>query len=264
MHQTEIATILRRLCEQQGILLQTFSDDWLLRMSKGDSTHLVLGQSFDINAQSRSAIANDKVAASILLRDADINCVNHILLARNGIRARSEDQLTRDLESGPVVLKPLVGHSGNDVRLISSLAQAKQVIAESHVTTWAYSRYRSIESEYRIVVLDGHIQLMLKKINPVDIEGLVLYNLSQGATAVSVNGGGLPGRATELALEAMRVIGLRMAAVDVIVSDKGTVEVLEVNATFSLMRYAKTNDTAYKEVVSFYDRLLQTMFTTTS
>lgn len=245
-------------------MFQAYSDNWLLRMSKGDTTQLALGQSFGLNSQSSSVIANDKVAASILLRDAEIDCVDHKLLARGGMIAESESLLTRELQSGPVVLKPLMGHGGNGIKLITSLQQAERIVSESSVTSWAFSRYRTIENEYRIVVLDGHVQLMLKKINPVEKDGLAFYNLSQGATAVPVTIEALTDSVPGIAVDATRVLGLRMAAVDVIISIDGVIEVLEVNATFSLMRYAKTNDTAYKEVVSFYDRLLQTMFTTTS
>lgn len=236
-------------------------DGWLLELYNDAGRHWVAGQSFDLNSQASSVLASDKVAVSAVLSADGIPHVEHHLFSREDCERQDVSSIQKELVARDVILKPLNGHSGNLVRRISSAEQARQHIVNHPGVVWAYSGFREIESELRLVVLDGTVQLALRKKNPVMHADLKMFNLSKGASAEHVDVRMLNKDITSYALRAMNATGLRLAAVDIIIGIDGTIEVLEINATFSLMRYAKINDATYSEVASFYDRLIGTIFT---
>ena len=128
--------------------------------------------------------------------------------------------------------------------------------------TWAISPYVEIERELRTVVVDGEIRLAFAKTDAVTMNGLKFFNLTKGAKAEPIDIADLPEDVRTKALAAVAVIGLRMAAVDLVVTSAGHVSILEVNAAFSLMHYAQTNEATYQQVASLYDRLVADMFAT--
>jgi glutathione synthase/RimK-type ligase-like ATP-grasp enzyme len=130
------------------------------------------------------------------------------------------------------------------------------------VTSWAISPWEDITKEVRLVVVNGEGWLAYEKTQPVVIDRLKFFNLSVGAVAKHVELSALPELMHRLAIDATNAIGLRMAAVDIIVTESGELKVLEINSAFSLTRYAKTNAATYDEAAAFYDRLVASMFTT--
>lgn len=241
--------------------MRTYSDDWLIELSDGVVSHWIAGQHFDLNSQANSVIATDKAASSALLSARGIPHVPHYLLDRKEQERLELPSIKRALGQYEVVMKPLKGHSGRLVTKIQSIDQAKELLINNPGYTWAYGPLRNLESEVRLVVLDGTIELALKKINPTDHDGLKLFNLSRGATAKIIDTNHIDAGMAKMATTAMHALGLKMAAVDVIMTTQGEVEILEINAIFSLMRFAKINDATYEEVASFYDRLIVKLFT---
>lgn len=253
--------MLRDICARRGITLRSYSDDWVLEITNGTQTHWVFGQNFDLNSQANAAIAADKVACSVLLDEYGVPHVPHYLLDRRSQERADLGQIENALRGGSLVMKPLRGHSGEHVSKVDTVQQARDVLTQNPGVTWAYSPHRNIESETRIVVVDEQVELTLRKTKPADRDGLKLFNLSKGATAVRVGVDEISNEVSKMAMYAVRALGLRMAAVDIVTLQDGSNEVLEANAIFSLMRYAKMNDATYSEVASFYDRLLVKLFT---
>lgn len=261
MNQHALVEIISDICKHNAIETRTYNDGWVIEMNGYGATHRIIGQNFDLNSQAAAALASDKVAASTLLADNGISSVSHQLVDRFRGGQYDVTAIKSALTKGYIVLKPLQGASGNLVTRIGSYGQFERAVASGPNIVWAFSQWRDIAKEVRLVVVDGVIELALEKTDPVVIDGLRFFNLSKGATARSLTDNHIDDSIQELAQSAMHTLGLRMAAVDIIQSANGTFEVLEVNAQFSLMRYSKVNDTTRKEVVSFYDRLIRTLFT---
>ena len=262
MHQKDLVQILTTACNKRDITFQTYSDNWLIEMKKGVKTHWVAGQNFDLNTQANSVMARDKVASSTVMKLNKVACVEHFLLDRREQHDSNLPTISQALlHSGAIVMKPLNGHGGQNVAMVRSAEEARRHILSNQHTAWAYCGLRSVSAEVRIVVVDGEIQIALHKSRPVIRDGLKLYNLSQGASAERLDYTKLDKKLSVLATDAMRALGLRIGAVDILLNTDGSYEVLEVNAIFSLMRYSKINDATYADVASFYDRLVYKLFT---
>ena len=260
MHERVFVTFIRAACERQSITLTVRSDGWLLELEKNGLVHRILGTNFGLNSQVASAIADDKVAASVLMSEVGIKNVPHVLLKSRSNSQLDEAKLRGMLEESDVVVKPLVGSHGHLVKRVKSIKDAYSIISESGVESWAVSPFVEVDHELRLVVVDGAVRLAHTKINPVLENGLKLFNLSAGATAKGVSLHEVPSLLARMAINAVRVLGLRTAAVDIAVTAEGQPFVLEVNAAYSLTYYAGTNKAAYDETALFYDSLVADLF----
>ncbi|MBC7512461.1 ATP-grasp domain-containing protein [Candidatus Saccharibacteria bacterium] len=260
MRERVFVTFIRTACERQSIALTIRSDGWLLELEKNGLMHRILGTIFGFNSQVACAIADDKVAASVLLSEAGITNVPHFLLKSRANSQLDEARLRGMLNESDVVIKPLEGSHGHLVTRIKTIEDAHSIVSESGVESWAASPFVEVDHELRLVVVDGAVHLAHTKINPVLVNGLKLFNLSAGATASDVSLHEVPPLLARMATDAVRVLGLRTAAVDIAVTDDGQPSVLEVNAAYSLTYYAGTNKAAYDETALFYDSLVADLF----
>ena len=258
MNERLLQRLISSACLARDIELRVLSDGWLLEMRKDHQVHRVLGTDFGLNTQVSAAIAKDKVATSIILERAGIRHIKHELLSSHG-HIVNESELESAVTHWPAVLKPLEGSHGTHVFRVDSAKQIIDIIS-SVESSWALSTYVDVQSEIRLVLVDGDIRLAHLKQAPVIRNGLKLFNLHAGATAVPVSADELPGEVVRLALSAMTALDLRMAAVDIVTTSSGERFVLEVNAAFSLNRFAATNERAYAMTADFYDQLSDQIF----
>ena len=254
---TVFVEYVRRACQAHGVELREYSDGWVLELTKNEQTHRVIATDFDLNSQAAAAIATDKVAASQLLAASHVPHVRHeLFLARDG-RGPRLHVLRAMLEHSPVILKPLTGRNGEGVVYVTEESEARSAV-EGSTGEWAISPYVRAEHEIRVVVLDGEVRLAHRK-QVIHTGGLARFNLSRGAAASSLPLDELSEDVRRRAVDAARVLGLRLVAVDILKTKKGFL-LLELNASFSLSRYAKTNAATADEVAAFYDNLIATIF----
>ncbi len=250
---------IQAACDRQAITYQAFSDDWVLKLSKGGRIFWVFGYKFDINPSAVSLIAQDKVATYLVLAEHNIPAVPHILarslpgesINRAGLKA----QFTSD-----IVIKPLSGTGGRDVTRYADITEALTVIEASNEPAWAVSPYLNIEQETRCIVLDGDTILAYEKQQPEIINGLKFFNLSHGAIAVDVATEALATEVQQLARDTCKQLGLRLAAVDIVTLTDGTRLVLEVNDGFSMEYYARQSEQNKNRAISLYDTIVAAMF----
>lgn len=254
--------LMTHACGQNGVELEVLSNGWLLRMNKNDRVRYVIGSSFDLNPQASAAIARDKAATSTALEREAIAHIRHIVLRSADMKRLPVIILQEMFYSGDVVIKPLEGERGNYVKRVHTAQQVESTLRHHSVVTWAASPFMDIAQEYRIVMIGDKVELAYVKTNPVVLDGLKFFNLSKGATAKPVAVSDIPNDVCDLASSAMAALGLQVAAVDIVQDSGGKVSILEVNASFSLVRYAQTNPATYKDVAGFYERLVETMFAT--
>lgn len=258
MNERLLERLISKACVRHDVELRILSDGWLFEMQKNGRVHRVLGTDFGLNTQVSAAIAKDKVATSIVLERAGIRQVKHELLSTHG-RHIDESTLSGAITQWPVVLKPLEGSHGMNVSRVGSATQILDIISNVE-SAWALSPYVDVQSEVRLVVVDGDIRLAHLKQDPVMRNGLKLFNLHAGATAIPLSVSELPVDTVRLAQSAMAALDLRMAAVDIVTTSSGERFVLEVNAAFSLNRFAATSNRAYAMTADFYDELVGRMF----
>jgi glutathione synthase/RimK-type ligase-like ATP-grasp enzyme len=261
MSERVLVELIRRASDARGVVMRTFSDGWVIELEKDGERHRIVGSNFDLNDQASAAIARDKVAASSLLAAAGISHVPHRLVRSRDTNVIDVAILESLHTSDDVVVKPLEGNSGEYVTRTSTTGSAEAIISSSAIAAWAASPFVDILQEARLVVVDGEVWLAYLKTEPVVYDGLKLFNLNKGAKAEPLDVASIPREWSTVVDRTMEVLGLRIAAVDIVVTQNGDVRVLEVNAAFSMTHYAAKNEATFGEVASFYDRLIGYMFT---
>lgn len=247
-----LPSIIEEICLQKGIELSKLSDDWVLRLEKGDKLGHIIGYKFSLNGSAEAEIAQDKVATYEILSTGGINAVEHRL-----VRTKASDVFGWEsmFDKGSVVAKPLDGTSGHGVRVCHDAEEVKEYVADSGIEAWAISPLLDIDKEIRVILLDGEPLICLKK-NHVLIDGLKVFNLSKGATAERVL---IDKSIVDLAKSAAVRMNLRLAAVDIVVLDSGETAVLEINDGFMMENYARMSRENLKEVKQVYNRVVARM-----
>ena len=245
-----MVSMVRAICDTHGISLESYSDDWIHVLSKDDMTTRIIGYRFSLNNSVSSQIAKDKVATAELLQANGINVVPHLL-----VRRKPSTRDSKTIKSwGGTVIKPLEGTSGLGVKRYDSPNDTLAYIASSD-DPWAISPFIDIESELRIVLLDGKLLLAYKK-SPRLIDGLKMFNLGLGATADVVTP---DDELLSIARRAQSVLGLRLCTVDIISESNGHSRVLEVNDSIMMEHFARQSDEYYELAKQVHETIILEM-----
>lgn len=235
---------VRLAAKKLGITAASYSDDWVLSLTRDGVTRFVHGYRFDINSSATGYNANDKVAASDILARAEVPVVHHEL-----------HQSVPDMF--PVVIKPLHGTGGRGISKIVSVDEYNNWLAQyGAVGRWAVAPFEIIEHEYRVIMLDGEALVTYEKTAPQPgADKLTVHNLGQGATPCLID----DDRIVKIAQLAMVNLGLRAAAVDIVHTPDG-LKVLEVNDGIMMEYFARHSDAYATIAQDVYLRIVQTMF----
>lgn len=248
--------------QQRGLLAySSFSDGWIIRLEHAGTTRFIHGYTFGLNTQASASIANDKVATYQLLASHNIPAVRHTLLT-SAFAPMPDPAALQDLfANSQQVIKPTYGSRGRDVTKCDDPAQATGLIQlHPSVPSWSASPFIDIQNELRLVALDNSIGLAYEKLNPPVINGLKMFNLNLGATASRLDPHAIDHAIREMALDAMRAIGLTLGAVDIVIDDQNNPLILEINSGFSIDHYANLAPSNRQEVVAFYEAVILSSF----
>lgn len=243
-----LATIIRDICDSRGLEIHSYSDDWILEISKEDRKSRIYGCGFDLNSSIGSMIAKDKVATYDVLSANGVPSVEHRVIRMKSSYGHWPDPVW----GGGIVVKPLHGTSGQGVFGCKTVDEVKDKIAHFMDDAWTISPWLSIVRETRLIMLDGAVLLSYDK-QPVIINGLKMFNLSKGSSAQIVTP--TPEQAA-LAITTMDVLRLRLASVDIVELSSGEKMILEVNDSVA-MEYFTHHSTEHKKLAyDVYDKII--------
>lgn len=246
-----LVRIVQSICREQGIIFRSYSDDWILELTKNDIQKRICGYKFPLNDSAAATIAQDKVAAYQVLLAGGVAAVEHVLIRTKATR----EQWPEILMPNGFVLKPLMGTSGHGVHAFNTTDDAKRAVAQTSIEAWALSPRLDIVSETRYVMLDGEVLVAYDK-QPTQHDGLVMFNLSKGAKPHVIQ----PDETQKtIAQKAMKVLDLRMAAVDIIKISSGEIMVLEVNDGFMMEYFARTSPEYEQIAYDVYGKIIAAM-----
>lgn len=244
-----IVGMVKDACREMGVEVRSFSDNWVMELTKGGRSSTVFGYKFGLNNSASASIVQDKVASYLLMTSHGIPAVEHYLI--RGMDKSLWDQLPLQKN---MVAKPLVGTGGRGVALYADRARAEQAVKASAVEAWALSPYYDIKREIRCVILDGEILLSYEK-RPIERDGMKFFNLGMGAVPVDHH----PSESMQrLAMNAMKALGLRVGAVDSIVCYDGTIMVLEVNDGVMMESFARHSKANKQKAAEIYKAIITT------
>lgn len=163
--------IIKEICKEEGIALEAFSCDFVFRLSKQGMVNYIFGYQFGLNCASSHMICEDKSTTSELLSDAGIPVVEHRCfmspMNMKYVQANGswQEMISMLNQYQQVVLKDNKGTGGLSVYRASNateLEQAAQLLFQS-AHSISVSPYYDIQTEYRLILLDGNVRLMYHK-----------------------------------------------------------------------------------------------------
>lgn len=169
--QRPFVAIINKICSENGIVLESFSYDWIFRLSKNGKVTHIFGYQFENNPATSQLICADKCATSDILLFNDVPAVKHdfFMSPTNinyvGVSGNWERILELLKKFGKVVCKTNEGSGCGSVYLVSNQFELERASHKifSHSRTMAISPFYKIEKEFRVVILDGKIMLMYSK-----------------------------------------------------------------------------------------------------
>lgn len=255
--------VIRAICLRKGISLEAFSEDWVIRLTKNNSSAWIYGYHFGLNDGVANEIVNDKVATYFVLEAAGIPVVAHYLLRSQARESIVLNKIVKHIPdaNNPFVIKPLSGSSGKQLHYAPNLAVGLEIIRSSSESAWAASPHENIIKEFRIVMLDIEPEIIYEKTNPVLVNDLILFNLGLGARAVNISQeSSVREKLSGLASAACYALHLRIAAVDIVQLADGQFKIIEINSGISFEHYGRQNQDNRKKVEQIYDKIIDRMF----
>jgi len=228
---------IKEICEEENIQFELYSQDYIVRLTKGDVTRHVLWSNWDTNNAASDRIACDKSACYTVLTQAGVPAIPHEILLhpyrRQGWTGEKGTwQQALDFfndHNQKVVLKPNQGTNGRGVHLcetVQALETAAHSIFEASPDI-AISPFYEIVTEYRVFYVKGDCPLVYGK---TPGEDNWRHNLSQGATAFEVSDTKKLAKLKELASRAAKAIGINFATIDMAETPDGELAVMEINS----------------------------------
>lgn len=157
--------LIKQICEENNIQFQELSDDWIIKLKKGNTNKFIVGYKFDLNTQATSEICNDKFALYAVLDSENIPVIKYNILFKN-----EEEKLKKFFEeyNQDVVLKPNNGTCGNNVMHISNFDKLKAEYENLMKKCYSVDicPFYNIKSEYRIIY-SSNKQYIYKKVKPI-------------------------------------------------------------------------------------------------
>ncbi len=237
--------IVSEIAREEKLQMEVLSKDWIIKLSKEGKLAFIVGSKFSINSDTASKIASDKYATYEVLKNAEVPVIEHRILFHPQYRKNHPSDL-KDIDAieayfkehqNQLVVKANDGFGGKSVYLCKSMSEISQnvnLIFERN-TSLSVCPYYEVETEYRVIMLDGIAKLVFGK---KKAQGNWKCNLSQGASVVEVEEE-LKTPLINLAQKAVDAIGIRFASVDIIRLTTGELLVMEVNSGVTIHQYTK-------------------------
>jgi len=171
-----LVKLLRQLGSEMGLEVRTSFTDWIVELKAPDNRVVrIFGYDFGVNSSSSAEIVNDKCATSYVLREAEIDCIDHQIVFRPDFLKFSAQKSTYahavELFSrfdSDVVCKNNIGTGGTHVYRAQDVGSLEQAMARIFAVHYAcaISPFVAIDKELRVIVVDGEPMATFSKRRP--------------------------------------------------------------------------------------------------
>ncbi len=171
--------IIKTICEELDIKFTLLSKDWVIVLTKNETTKIISGYKFDLNSHALGLVCDDKYALYDVLKSLDISVIEHnIVYGINNnndyaLMCNNMEYLTKlfDKYNRNVVLKVNNGTCGFNVEHIEALEELEEKFLQmaDKNNSLSLCPYYRIDSEFRAIVLDNEIKLIYQKERPIVI-----------------------------------------------------------------------------------------------
>lgn len=257
-------SVIKEICDEKDIKFELLSKDWIIKLTKGEKTEYIVGMRFPINNYVSAMLCKDKYAMYNVLTDAKIPVVEYKLMYSYRISNYNSDlnnkeQIKKYLdEHGELVVKDNCGANGIDVYRAVKYSQIKKYLNKIYKMkdTAIICPFLNIEAEYRVICLNGNVELIfLKERN----NGEWKHNLSHGAIPKIITDEILKKELGEFALKVANTIRINFASVDLIKVD-GKLMVLEVNSSVCMNKFMEQVEYGRNIAKEIYSKVINEIF----
>ena len=259
--------IVKEICIEKNIEYKILSKDWIIRLEDDNKIGYIVGAKFSINSVTAACIASDKYATYEVLKYAGIPVIEHKMIfnpkRRKGYVSdlNSKTEIKKYINSQPnkmVVIKANEGACGNDVYLCKNYSEISKNLKKifRNKDSVSICPFYEIDTEYRVICLDNECKLIYGKKAGKDTWK---HNLSQGAYVVDVEDENLKNRLEDIAIKAVKEIGIRFASVDIIKLKSGELLVIEVNLRVTIHKYIEFVDNGREIAKQIYGEAIEKM-----
>jgi len=170
--------VIQKIAKENGIDFQPFDQDEVMLLTKGDKTKYIKKYVLPINSSSSALVCQDKAATSALLKESNIPQIEHTLFLNPTLvewvpPTGSWKAIHKYGKSYKyqLVCKPTEGSGGKNIFHVKDargLEKAASTIFKSN-RSLVLCPYKKFKSEYRVLIYNQEVELILQKNLPVVI-----------------------------------------------------------------------------------------------
>lgn len=169
----QLVKIIEEICAEDDIELGSFSDNYILQLTKNGKNTMVYSYKFANNDAAISMICDDKAGLSEILRYNNIPHVAHLYFESSNSPMVGEEGIWGTLtellkKNGKLIIKTNTGSGGHGVYKCENQKELESavfnVLGRRHSMT--VSPFIEIENEYRTIIVDGKAMLVYAKQRP--------------------------------------------------------------------------------------------------
>ena len=298
--------MVEKICERNNINCKLLSKNWVIMLEKNNKIRFITGCKFSLNNHAIGEVLDDKYALYEVLKENKIPIIEHnILYPSNNINdyalGANDSKLVKDYflkNNNNIVLKPCKGTCGHDVYHVTSIDNIDETLENLFLinTSVSYCPFYNIKNEYRIIVLDGNIEIIYKKQRPIvegngkdSIRNLLLkfnysyfngklddeiydiildagktyeydwkFNLSNGAVASFDVDSAIKGKMEMIVKDIINKLELKFVSIDIVETDEELL-VLEINSGVMMENLINMVDDI-KVIENVYEKSILLMF----
>lgn len=265
MLENESLKVIDEICKDLGIEEKKLSFGWIRELKKDGKTCHIVRNTFDLNPAGSYDIVNDKYATYEVLSNNDVNIIKHIMIFNEKSRKEYAGNLEQEIDNAflelgnKLVIKANFSSEGKEVYLVNDKKEAIEVVKDIFNRNFAsvsVCPFEEIECEYRVIVLDGEILYIYKKI----ATGWK-HNLSNGATIdTNIEKDEVLPMVKDLALRSAKAVNIRFASVDISKKKTGEVFIMEINGSVCMSKFIQNAENGREIAKGIYKKAIQKMF----
>lgn len=306
----EYIELLREICNDLKINMKLLSKDYVIMLEKEGKRKFITGYKFSNNDHALGNVLDDKYATYDVLKYLNMPVCEHKIFYRknntnnyaNGCNSFEDVQNYFNDNNNKVVVKPNDSTCGNDVYRINTIEELKEKVDKLFINNFSISicPYYDIKTEYRLIVVDGKIEVIYGKVKPQvigngknsirellkefnaqyfgnnteldkSIYDKILkeneiyeynwkFNLSRGANIQKEIQEEIKLKLLKLANKVIKELDLKFCSIDIVQTENNEFMILEINSGIMMKNFIKLYPNGKSIAKNIYTKAIKNIF----
>ena len=167
-----LVKIIKEIAMENNIDYNSFSDDWIIELSKKEKKCFIYGYVFETNPSSITYILKDKNALSEVLLSHGIPAVEHKYFYKklssmfSDFESETNDVFSMFEKYKKLVVKNNTGTGGDGVYFVDTLEDLKNMCLKlkNKYNSFSVCPFYNIDHEWRVILQNGTPKIIYEKI----------------------------------------------------------------------------------------------------